>query len=532
MFPYNLIATILGAGFLYGLLFYLLRSWFRKFERDFALVALYVSAYPVLIILVLVGFKQAIAILHGDTSAAWVDQLITAGIITTVSYWVIQISTHVIIYSLKEFAEQSEMMWDNVLIPLLEGVIPVIIVLIGAALILQFSLKVDLTGIWVALGGAGFIIGFATKDILANFFSGIVLLIDTPFQFGDVIRLESGEHGILKKIGLRVTQIYLFENHTEAYIPNSVLQGQTIVNLSRPVSPVYYSKALHLKPDGDLDAACNTMRDIIFAHPDTLGTIDLKLECLEQYFNGATNSHRFQEEKKKNGRDRLLAEQEVNSKLEEIGQALQALTVTLQFIEQGGLNQEDIETVQNEYQYILDLIGIKAIVKSNKTLKTVFQPKLKRWTFQIQETNISDSLITLVREWYRIWLRDPTLTDEDQQLLPEIWEYKIELLKRRVGRLLKKILNPTQVETRLDDSIKELLKWLKIRFKQTSYVQEPQVRLEKTVYGSSAIFVQVLLEYFVDDIRLEYCGRGERVNSEIYREILMHLKPYVVGRWT
>ena len=46
-------------------------------------------------------------------------------------------------------------------------------------------------------------IGFAIKDILANFFSGIVLLIDTPFQFGDVLRLEDGSLGMLKKIGVR-----------------------------------------------------------------------------------------------------------------------------------------------------------------------------------------------------------------------------------------------------------------------------------------------------------------------------------------
>lgn len=106
------------------------------------------------------------------------------------------------------------------------------------------------------------------------------------------------------------------------------------------------------------------------------------------------------------------------------------------------------------------------------------------------------------------------------------------MLKRRVKGLLKKLLNPSRVETRLDDLTEELLRWLKTRFKQMSHVQEPQVRLEKTVYGSSAIFVQVLLEYFVDDIRLEDCRRGERVNSEIYREIIKHLKPHIVGRLT
>ncbi|BAZ29854.1 hypothetical protein NIES4074_23010 [Cylindrospermum sp. NIES-4074] len=529
LFFYKLIAATIGAGLLYVLLFYLLRAWFRKFERDFALVALYVSAYPAFIVLILIGLNLAIASLRLGLGFTWINQLLIAGIIGTVSYWAIQIFTQVVIHSFKEFAQQSEMMWDNVLIPLLEGIIPVTIVFIGGGLILQFALNVDLTGVWVALGGVGFIVGFVTKDILANFFSGIVLLIDTPFQFGDVVRLESGEHGILKKIGLRVTQIYLFENHTEAYIPNSVLQSQTIINLSRPISPVYYSKALHLKPEGDLDAACQIIEGIICAHPDTLGDIDNKLECLDQYFNWETTRVGLQE-KKQNGRDRLLAEQQVNLKLEEIEGALQALIVTLQIIEQGGLNQEDIETVQQEYVYILDLIGLTIVFENINPRKSLFRRKFNQRAFQLKETNASESLINLLRQWYRVWLKDPNLTNEDQQLLPETWEYKIEMLKRRVGRLLKKFLNPSRVETRLDDSCNELLKWLRTRFKQTSYLCEPQVRIEKTVYGSSAIFLQFLLEYFVDDIRLESCGRGERVNSEIYREIMRQIKPYVISK--
>ena len=87
------------------------------------------------------------------------------------------------------------------------------------------SFGVDLTGIWVALGGATFVIGFAAQGILANFFSGVVLLIDTPFQFGDVLRLEDGSIAILRKIGVRVTQLYVPDKHYNIYIPNSNLQS-------------------------------------------------------------------------------------------------------------------------------------------------------------------------------------------------------------------------------------------------------------------------------------------------------------------
>lgn len=527
----NLILTTIGAACLYGIVFYGLRAIFRQFERDFALVTLYVSIYPVLIVFILTGIKLTFADLK-HTKFVWIDQLLVAAIIATVGYWMIQFFRQVVVYSLQEFAEQTEIMWDDVLIPLLEGVVPFLITLSSFGLILQLAFNIDLTGVWVTVGGATFIVGFATKDILANFFSGIVLLIDTPFQFGDVLKLEQGELGILKKIGLRVTQVYLFDSHTEAYIPNSVLQGQTIINLSRPIASVHFSKPILLKPEGDLDTACQIMYDIICAHPDTLGDIDTKLSCLDKYFLKDNNQYSFLG-KKKNGRDRLLAENRVNLKLTEIEQTLEAMVVTLKFAERGGLNLDDIATIQEEYQNVLNLIGIQISVVRVKTRNKFWHFNPVNPKIQIKEINTSDSLISLIRDWYRIWLRDPNLYEEDQYLLPEIWEYKIEVLKRRFGQLQRKILNPSRIETRLDDNVRDLNTWLKTRFKQTrSQQQAPQVLMDKTVYGSSAIFIQFMLEYYIDDIKLENCERGDRVSSEIYSEIIKCLQGYIVGRWT
>jgi MscS family membrane protein len=57
----------------------------------------------------------------------WVDRILLASIIVTATYWLLRLFNQVIIYYLKEYAQQIEIMWDNVLIPLLEGVIPVLI---------------------------------------------------------------------------------------------------------------------------------------------------------------------------------------------------------------------------------------------------------------------------------------------------------------------------------------------------------------------------------------------------------------------
>ncbi|NER24619.1 MAG: mechanosensitive ion channel family protein [Symploca sp. SIO1C2] len=523
----DFVTKLAGAIGLYFTLFYLLRSLFRKFERDIALVTLNVSSSPILAIFVLISFKITIQNTVSLATVAWLDRLFIGGIIITISYWSLQLFKQVLVYYLKEYAAITEVMWDDVLIPLLEGVIPAVIVLVGGSAVLQLCFGLDLTGAWLTLGGGAFVIGFAVKDILANFFSGIVLLLDSPFQFGDVLRIEteSGTQlGILRKIGVRVTRFYMFETHTEVYIPNSVMQSQRITNLSRPIEPVYFFTTIELTPKCDLEQARQVMQEIIQAHPDTLGDIDTKLDCLERYYDWTDVADDFVA-KKENGKKRLLAENAVNEKLEEIEQSLEALIITLQFVEEGGLTQDEIETVQQEFNDVLELIGLTVLHQSVRRRSSFFKLKQVPASFNLEETQDADSLIRLVRQWYRMWLRDPNVVDQDEYVLPEIWEHKIKLLKRRVQKLHQKILNPLQEETRLDDYVKRLVEWLRDRFKQArSQWQEPQVRMEGVVHYEGYTYIQFVLNYYVDDIRLEDGARGIRVNSDIHREIMRHLK--------
>jgi MscS family membrane protein len=508
----DLAISALGTILLYVVLFQILRSIFRKFERDIALVTLNVSTYPVLITFILVTLRFSFHRLIEIDLIEGLDRFLTASLIVAVSYWFIQLFTQVFIYYLKEYTKQTEVMWDDVLLPLLDAVIPVVIILFASVLILK-SFGVDLTGIWVALGGATFVIGFAVKDILANFFSGIVLLIDTPFQFGDVLRLENGSVGMLRKIGVRVTQLYMLENHCDMYIPNSVLQGQNITNLSRPTTYYFYSTKLEILQNYQLDDAQKVMEAVILAHPDTLGNIDKKLEFMDCYYNGVVDKNLAKQQKL--GRLRLLAESEVNLKLEEIEQALEALAVTLQFAEKGGLTQDEIENVQQEYRDVLSLIGFEVITTA----------KNNRSVFEFQETRLNDTLIKLVRQWYRAWIRDPNLLDEDESVIPDEWELKINMLKRRTQRLFQKISNPQREETRLDDYIMELKQWLRERFKEPQRKwQEPQILMTGTNHDESGIYIEFKLNFFVDDIKLENGRRGERVSSQIYQEVVRYLK--------
>jgi len=120
----SLVLTVVGATLLYGLLFYILQTVFR-YERDIALVTLNVSANPASIAFILTSLKVTFDNLKREIER--VDRILLASIIVTATYWLLRVFNQVIIYYLKEYAQQIEIMWDNVLIPLLEGVIPVLI---------------------------------------------------------------------------------------------------------------------------------------------------------------------------------------------------------------------------------------------------------------------------------------------------------------------------------------------------------------------------------------------------------------------
>jgi len=90
----------------------------------------------------------------------------------------------------------------------------------------------DLTPILYPLltGGAilGFAIGYASKEVLSNMLSGIMLAVDKHFRVGDQVRV-AGVEGIVRDIKLRVTRIRTFDG-LDVWVPNSMITSQSITN--------------------------------------------------------------------------------------------------------------------------------------------------------------------------------------------------------------------------------------------------------------------------------------------------------------
>ena len=115
-------------------------------------------------------------------------------------------------------------------LPLFENLAMMIIVALSLYFIF-FVWNIDMTA-WLASAGIlGIAIGFASKDTLANLFSGVFILADAPYKIGDFIVLDSGERGEVTHIGIRSTRI-LTRDDIEVTIPNSIMGNSKICNES------------------------------------------------------------------------------------------------------------------------------------------------------------------------------------------------------------------------------------------------------------------------------------------------------------
>ena len=90
---------------------------------------------------------------------------------------------------------------------------------------------INVNGLMASGAALSLVLGFAAKDTVANFFSGIFLLADSPFKEGDYILLDTGERGYVKNMGLRSTRI-MTRDDIEITLPNSVIASSKIVNES------------------------------------------------------------------------------------------------------------------------------------------------------------------------------------------------------------------------------------------------------------------------------------------------------------
>lgn len=143
-----------------------------------------------------------------------------------------------------------------------------ITVIITAVLMLLQKLGYSISGV-LAFGGIGGIaVGFAAKDLLANFFGGLMIYLDRPFSIGDWVRSpDRNIEGTVEQIGWRLTRIRTFDKRP-LYVPNATFTSIAVENPSR-MTHRRINETIGVRYDDwqKLPAIVGEVREMLEAHP-------------------------------------------------------------------------------------------------------------------------------------------------------------------------------------------------------------------------------------------------------------------------
>lgn len=141
------------------------------------------------------------------------------------------------------------------------------LVLTLGLLVVLAGLGVNIAPIFAMIGGASFILAFALQDTLGNLASGIMIMVNQPFDEGDYVQI-GGVGGTVKSVSIVATTVVTPDNQV-IIIPNKNVWGNIITNVTasttRRVDLVF-----GISYEDSIPEALEVMERVVKSHPAVL----------------------------------------------------------------------------------------------------------------------------------------------------------------------------------------------------------------------------------------------------------------------
>ncbi|RRJ84663.1 mechanosensitive ion channel family protein [Aestuariirhabdus litorea] len=251
----------------------LLRQLHKQAERssnrwDDALVA--AAQRPLVLLIWVVGFSWAIEIAHQSSDVHLFDAVgpVRDVMVIWLLAWFLVRLVRAGESIMGGEVEASKTSLDETTLQAISKLLRASIIITASLVALQ-TLGYSVSGV-LAFGGIGGIaVGFAAKDLLANFFGGLTVYLDRPFKVGDWIRSPDKEiEGTVEVIGWRQTRIRTFDKRP-LYVPNSTFSNIAVENPSRMSHRrIYETIGLRYDDAKQVEPIVGAVKSYLQQHPE------------------------------------------------------------------------------------------------------------------------------------------------------------------------------------------------------------------------------------------------------------------------
>ncbi len=203
----------------------------RKSETEWDDRIIIALGLPFYALIILIGLYFALGTIFNNTTyEISLLKFFRTGLITIFGWALYRLSTTTMSILSQDAKSKDRRKVDSVLAALLSKAAHFLIIAL-VIIIIAGEWGFDVNGFIAGLGLGGLALALAAKDMLANLFGGVVILLEKSFIIGDWISIPEVE-GTVESISFRSTGIRTFEQSLVT-VPNSVLATQAVTNYSR-----------------------------------------------------------------------------------------------------------------------------------------------------------------------------------------------------------------------------------------------------------------------------------------------------------